>query len=288
MARSDDAQHDLDDLGALIRQHRKKTQLTGHEAAGRAGFTQSKLSKIENGILLPSADDVRRLTTVLGMDPAATGHALELVRRLHADQAAQRIVLRRGTVTEHTALLAKLGKSGYVVAADPVVVPEWLRTPSYLLALAGPLSDRNAKAAATLRRKRQRMLATPGFRYEVYVFESSLSTRVGSAEIMAEQLKELVTTAECHPNLAVRVIPARTTVAPTPLHGFEVHDDRQVVITVLPGVLVITSDDDVQPFRQMVASLRELALSTEASLTYLRRLTLIYDHHARVESRYAC
>ncbi|WP_411711526.1 helix-turn-helix domain-containing protein [Lentzea atacamensis] len=38
---SDDAQHDLDDLGALLRTHRKRAGLTGVEAARRAGFTRS-------------------------------------------------------------------------------------------------------------------------------------------------------------------------------------------------------------------------------------------------------
>ncbi|KOV84020.1 Scr1 family TA system antitoxin-like transcriptional regulator [Nocardia sp. NRRL S-836] len=288
MARSDDAHQDLAELGALLRQHRKRAQLTGTEAARRAGFTQSKLSKIENGLLLPGADDVRRLATGFAMDPASTGHALELVRRLHIEQAADRIVLRRGVVTEHTALLAKLGRNGRVVAADPAVVPDWLRTPAYLLALTGPLPERTAKATAALRRKRRRLLAAPGFRYEVYVFEQSLGIRVGSPEIMTEQVRELVAVAEGHPNLVVRVVPARATVSPAPVHGFEVHDDRQVVITVLPGVLVTTSDDDVQPFRQLIGSLRESALSVEASIAYLRRLTAVYDHHARVVSFRAC
>jgi transcriptional regulator with XRE-family HTH domain len=283
MARSDDAQHDLDDLGALIRTHRKRAQLTGAEAARRAGFTQSKLSKLENGILLPSPDDVRRLTTVLCMDSAATGEALELARRLEIDQSAPRIVLRRGSLTEHTTLLTRFGTTGSVVAADPSVVPDWLRTRDYLLAAAGRLSERNVHAATSLMAKRQRLLATPGITFELYLYESALRTRVGSALIMAEQIEAIRTAAQLHPNVVVRVVKGQAEVAPPLIHGFELRDDRQVVLTMVPGAALITADDDIAPFRQIIASLRECALSEAKSQDFLYRLANAYRMDGRTK-----
>jgi transcriptional regulator with XRE-family HTH domain len=281
MARSDDAQHDLDDLGVLLRVHRKKARLTGTEAARRAGFTQSKLSKIENGVLLPSPDDVRRLTTALGMDSDAAAHALELIDRLQDDSAARRIVVRRGALTEHTGLLVKF--SDCVVAADPAVVPDWLRTREYLLAAAGPLSERNTRTATALLRKRQRLMATPGLRFEFFVFESALRTHVGSARIMSKQMLELCEVGARHPDVVVRVVPGRAAVTPALLHGFEVHGDQRVVLTLMPGVVVITAEDDVLPFRRMVASLRACALSEDASRHCLRRFGLAYRSNALTE-----
>lgn len=276
MARSDDAQHDLDDLGALIRAHRKRAGLTGAEAARRAGFTQSKMSKIENGILLPGADDVRRLTTALSMDSAATGEALELARRLEIDQSAPRIVLRRGSLTEHTTLLAGFGATGSVVAADPSIVPDWLRTRDYLLAATGPLSERNVQAATSLLARRQRLMATPGITFEFYVYESALRARVGSALIMAEQVEAIMTLPRHRPNVSVRVIAGHAEITPPLIHGFELRDNRQVVLTVMPGAAVITSDDDVQPFRRVTASLRECALGDAQSQGFLLRLATAY------------
>jgi transcriptional regulator with XRE-family HTH domain len=287
MARSDDAQHDLDDLGALLRTHRKRAQLTGSEAARRAGFTQSKLSKVENGILLPSPDDVRRLAAELGMDPDATARALDLVERLQDDRTAQRVVLRRGALTEHAALLAGFGAAGYVVAADPAVVPEWLRTRDYLLAAAGPQSERNTKAAMTLLRKRRRLLATPDFRFEFFLFEAALKNHVGSARVMSEQMLNLATTAERHPNVVLRVVPLQAEITPALPHGFEMHDDNQVAMTLMPGVLVITSEDDVQPFRQIVATLRSCALDETSSRSSLSRLCLAHRMNALTE-KFAC
>jgi transcriptional regulator with XRE-family HTH domain len=286
MARSDDAQHDLDALGALLRTHRKRSGLSGVETARRSGFTQSKLSKIENGVLLPSPDDVRRLTTALGMDSAATGEALELARRLEIDQTAPRIVLRRGSLTEHTTLLARFGSAGSVVAADPSVVPDWLRTREYLLAAAGPLSARSVQSATSLHAKRQRLLATPGITFEFFVYESALSTRVGSALVMAEQVGAIFEASQRYPNVSVRVIDSHAEFAPPLLHGFELRDNRQVVMTVMPGAAVITSDADIEPFRRVIASLRTCALSENKSRGFLFRLAAAY----RVDglSRLAC
>jgi transcriptional regulator with XRE-family HTH domain len=283
MARSDDAQHDLDDLGALIRAHRKRAGLTGAEAARRAGFTQSKMSKIENGILLPGADDVRRLAVGLGMDADATAHALDLIDRLQDDHAARRIVLRRGGFTEHAALLSRFGDSGHVVAADPAVVPDWLRTSDYLLTAAGRLSERNTRAATALVRKRQRLMATPGVRFEFFLLESALWNQVGSARLMCEQMLDLATATVRHPNVVVRLLPRDVAITPALLHGFEVHDDNQVVLTLMPGVVVITSEDDVEPFRRLAVSLRAHSLSEDASRRSLQRIALAYRSNALTE-----
>jgi transcriptional regulator with XRE-family HTH domain len=283
MARSDDAQHDLDDLGALIRVHRKRAQLTGTEAARRAGFTQSKLSKIENGVLLPTAEDVRLLVVAVDMDADAAARARDLIDGLLDDTTARRIVVRRGALTEHAALLARFGKAGCVVAVDPTVVPDWLRTREYLLAAAGPLSERNTRAAASLQRKRQKLLATPGLQFEFFVFESALRTHVGTTQIMSEQMLDLAAVGERHPHVAVRLIPRDAAVTPALLHGFEVHEDDQVVLTLMSGVVVITSEDDVLPFRRIVTSLRACALGVEASRRNLRRFGLAYRSNALTE-----
>ena len=283
MARSDDAQHDLDELGALLRTHRKLSGLSGVETARRAGFTQSKLSKIENGVLLPGPDDVRRLTTALRMDSAATGEALELARRLEIDQSAPRIVLRRGALTEHTTLLTRFGSAGSVVAADPSVVPDWLRTRDYLLAAAGPLSERNVRAATSLQARRQRLLATPGITFEFYVYESALRTRVGSALVMADQIEAIRTAAERHPNVVVRAVKDQAEVAPPLIHGFELRDNRQVVLTMMPGAALITADDDIAPFRQIIGSLRACALNEAGSQDFLLRLANAYRLDGRTK-----
>ncbi|MGH8886735.1 MAG: helix-turn-helix domain-containing protein, partial [Egibacteraceae bacterium] len=51
-------QREREELGSALRRLRKDADLTGVEAAKRAGMSQSKVSKIETANLLPSVDDV--------------------------------------------------------------------------------------------------------------------------------------------------------------------------------------------------------------------------------------
>jgi hypothetical protein len=165
-------------------------------------------------------------------------------------------------------------------------VPDWLRTRDYLLAAAGPLSERTVQTATSLLAKRQRLMATPGTTFEFYVYESALRTRVGSARIMAEQVEAIMTLPRLHPNVSVRVITGRAEIAPPLLHGFELRDNRQVVLTVMPGAAVITADADVQPFRTVAASLRESALTEAESQGFLLRLATAYRLDA--DTKLAC
>jgi transcriptional regulator with XRE-family HTH domain len=261
MARSDDAQQDLDELGAQLRGYRMLAKVTGAEAARRAGFTQSKLSKIENGVLLPSLDDVQQLIAGLGTDPSSAEQALRLIRSLHDDPYTHRMVLRRGVVAEHA------------------VVPDWLRTRDYLLAATKPLIDRGGRATSLLR-KRKELLSNPDITFEFLVRETAVRTCVGSLKIMGEQLYDMASASERFPNVTVRVITSDAVVTPLPTHGFELHDDRHVVVTTLPGVAVITSDVDIQPFRQMIESLRASALTERQSHHFLRRLAESFERLA--------
>ncbi|SDM26976.1 Helix-turn-helix domain-containing protein [Lentzea albidocapillata subsp. violacea] len=279
MARSDDAQQDLDELGALLRGYRTLAKVTGAAAARRAGFTQSKLSKIENGVLLPSLDDVQQLIAGLGTDPSSAEQALRLIRGLHDDPYTHRMVLRRGVVTEHAALLSRFGACGRVVVAEIAVVPDWLRTRDYLLAATKPLIDRGGRATSLLR-KRKELLSNPDIKFEFLVRETAVRTRVGSLKIMAEQLHDMASAPERFPNVTVRVVTSDAVVTPLPTHGFELHDDRHVVVTTLPGVAVITSDVDIQPFRQMIESLRASALTERQSHSFLRRLAESFERLA--------
>ena len=49
-----------DELAAALREARRQAGLTGDRLAARCGISQSKISKIETGKVLPSATDVAR------------------------------------------------------------------------------------------------------------------------------------------------------------------------------------------------------------------------------------
>ncbi|MFJ8966972.1 transcriptional regulator [Lentzea sp. NPDC102401] len=87
MARPAEVQSILNELGPLIHEQRLNARVSGPVAAFRAGFSQSKLSKIEHGKLWPEEEDVRRLVSVARMAPETTERVDELLRRLRTFSA---------------------------------------------------------------------------------------------------------------------------------------------------------------------------------------------------------
>src|ERR1051325_6094914 len=83
-------------LSRELRRLRTEAKMTGTAAAKAAGMSQSKLSKIENGMLLPSVRDVERLVGALVAAEDTAFELVELAKLLHAEVETRRVVLHRG------------------------------------------------------------------------------------------------------------------------------------------------------------------------------------------------
>src|SRR6516162_11489049 len=69
-----------DELAGALREARKRAGLTGNRLAARCGISQSKISKIETGKVLPSATDVERMLTALGVGGERSADLMALAR----------------------------------------------------------------------------------------------------------------------------------------------------------------------------------------------------------------
>ncbi|SES28963.1 Helix-turn-helix domain-containing protein [Lentzea xinjiangensis] len=82
MARPPDIQRILDELGGHLRECRLKAKISGAEAGRRAGISQSKVAKIENGTLWAQQADLYHLADALRMDRTATERLRTLMSQL--------------------------------------------------------------------------------------------------------------------------------------------------------------------------------------------------------------
>src|SRR5262245_28150354 len=57
------------EFGEYVRKARRQSKLTLSELAGAADISESFLSRVENGVLIPRDSKVRRLAEALGADP---------------------------------------------------------------------------------------------------------------------------------------------------------------------------------------------------------------------------
>lgn len=88
----------------LVREARKRAQLTQRELAERAGTTQSAIARLETGRTSPTFENVIRLLRLCGMDLD-----IMLVERDNSDwmQAQQLLKLTPGERLEQAARLAR-------------------------------------------------------------------------------------------------------------------------------------------------------------------------------------
>jgi transcriptional regulator with XRE-family HTH domain len=132
-------------VGCQLRDHREKKGMSGRELAARSSISQSKISKIECGNVVPTADDVRRIGVALRL----SGDVIHrLVGSLSVSAEGDLSVFHRWADLEINARrLDGLAVNG---------VPPLLQTPEYLRhLLRKQFSDVVIVEAMRLRLQRQ-------------------------------------------------------------------------------------------------------------------------------------
>ena len=79
------AGHDRQSLASALRDLRRASGLSGVRPARRCHMSQSKVSRIENGRLLPSVVDVDRILRALDVDQATSAELLALAHIANAE-----------------------------------------------------------------------------------------------------------------------------------------------------------------------------------------------------------
>ncbi|RKT56031.1 helix-turn-helix protein [Saccharothrix australiensis] len=236
--------------------------MTGTATARATGMSQSKLSKIENGMLLPSVTDVERLVAELSATRETRVELVELARQLHAEAETRRVVLHRGA-HRHQQTVARIeARATTSRFFQNAGVPALLQSENYLRVVlnATPAHEQDT-AIATLRSRRARM-DDVGKRFVFLLAESALRWRMGSADLMCEQIDHLAQIMR-RPNVQLGVVPWTADVSMVALHGFQVYDERVVTLSVLTGNATITDPHDVREYLALFGRLERLAVRGE-------------------------
>jgi transcriptional regulator with XRE-family HTH domain len=250
-------------LSRELRRLRTEAKMTGTATARATGMSQSKLSKIENGMLLPSVTDVERLVAELSATRETRVELVELARQLHAEAETRRVVLHRGA-HRHQQTVARIeARATTSRFFQNAGVPALLQSDNYLRVVLNttPTHEQDT-AIATLRSRRARM-DDLGKRFVFLLAESALRWRMGSADLMCEQIDHLAQTIR-RPNVQLGVVPWTADANMVALHGFQVYDERVVTLSVLTGNATITDPHDVREYLALFGRLERLAVRGDA------------------------
>ncbi|MER5785621.1 helix-turn-helix transcriptional regulator [Streptomyces mobaraensis] len=245
---STDFQHARMALGALLRELRTESGLTGRELGARLGWTQSKVSKLENGRQTPSADDLAAWARGTGRPDAAP----ELVGRLRGLETRYRSWRRqlaggyRAVQDVHGAQARRTRRRR---SFDPTLIPGLLQTPEYAHSVllrysALHSAPRDIDAAVRSRVERQSVLKDSERHFHFLMWEGALHARPCPSAVMSRQL-ERVAEFLGRKRVRIGILPFTAELRVPVGVGFSIHDDRLVITETWHAEMWLDDAEDV-------------------------------------------
>jgi transcriptional regulator with XRE-family HTH domain len=253
-------------LAGTLRDLRRAAGLSGEALGREIGASQSKVSRLELGQLVPSPSDVERWAKATGATTEQQTQLLELTEAVTTEAVAWRRRLRRGLVALQQETAELEASAGTLREYRPLLVPGLLQTPAYARAVYEAMhgSGRSDIAeAVAARMNRQAILYSEGKRFEFVLTEAGLRWRLGSPELMLAQLDRLGQVATL-PNVWLGIVPLNALVTTWHSHGFVVFDGRPggpvVHVETLTSGLNVRNPEDVGRYLEAFGRLKAAAV----------------------------
>jgi len=269
-------------LANELRRLRRRARLTGKDVSTRFGWSEAKLSRIENGLARVKSED---LDGFLDLYEVSGPRRAELVAL--AQESREAGPLEALEVPEpHLRVMQTESDAEAMWVWEPQVIPGLLQTEDYTRAVLQLWLAVFARPAAEMERRvetgrvRQNVLTRdPPLELSFVIDESVLLRRIASPPVMRAQLAHLAEISE-RPHMEVRVLPlSGKQVVGTGafnyfrfprIHGVPLPDT--VAFEHLQGTSFIDDEQDVNIYRIVFTALRENSLSTAASRDTLARV----------------
>jgi transcriptional regulator with XRE-family HTH domain len=262
-------------LAAALRELREGTGLSAERFGEPRGWSQGKVSKIENGRTVPATEDVKAWAEAAGHpqladELAALATAVGTQARGYGGRRSDTMA-SRGEETGVAEALATV-----VRHFQPANVPGLLQTADYarsVLELVGRPEEEIAPAV-NVRMQRQDALYQPGRHFEFVLTEGALRWRPGPPQTMRGQYDRLLRVAGAE-SVDLRVLPFSMQ-APTfydnPYIIFEIPDDPTILTEITPGEVYWREERDLEVCRAAFAACWDAALAGDDALRMIEDL----------------
>ncbi|CAL9612279.1 hypothetical protein SUDANB121_05676 [Nocardiopsis dassonvillei] len=258
------------ELSKALRRLRKRAGLTGERLASSVGMSQSKISKIETGKLVPSSLDLERILRVVKATPEELAEISSLARVASTEYQNWRASLRRGLHHKQAELATLEATSSTFRYFLPAMITGLLQTPEYARASLASLPGDHTRALMR-RFERQAILYDTGKEFTFLLTEQALRWPLCGAAAMSVQLERIAALSEL-PNVRVGVIPLERVVIPEgPLSTFTVYDQVLATVETFTGALLIRSAQDVALYVDTFRVFEENALFGDEARNFLRQ-----------------
>ncbi|MFJ5231034.1 helix-turn-helix domain-containing protein [Kitasatospora sp. NPDC088391] len=252
-------------LGQRLRDIRQDAGLSARELADRAGWHESKCSKLQSGRTTPTDTDLRTWTTICGV-PKLAGDLIAALRGIEGAYVEWRRLERSGLKQSQQAVRPLFERTRRFRMYQSWVIPGLLQTAEYtravlntVFALRGSGHD-DVDEAVAVRMERQRVLRSGDHRFAFLIEEWVLRTVIGDAETLAAQLGHIIAVSAL-PSVSVGIIPMGTVRgAGWPTESFTIYDDVQVNVELVAAHLTATQPGEIAEYGQAFSALASIAV----------------------------
>lgn len=267
------------ELGAELRKHREMVGLTGDDICRRTGWHRSRISRLEKGQVDISVVDAIHYLGACKIFAAEAKNIINLCAE--AERETGYWLSPHGEWLEDslTSLIYHESTADRSTSYESMAIPGLLQCRRYArvwIERTPGWSREAVEAGIRLREERQRVLHRPlPGHFVFYIHEQALRLRVGSDNVMHEQLLRLLFLAAL-PHVTVRVLPASAGVLAVfgnPFRLFEYREHSPLVyVDEFAAGLFIEDRDFVAGYRRLLPKISSIAMGEAESKAFIADL----------------
>jgi transcriptional regulator with XRE-family HTH domain len=256
----------------MVRTLRRQAGLTGVELARRVGLSQSRISRIETGHLVPHDDEVARLADALRVDANTREQLDDQARAARSSMRSWRALHARGFAHYQIDIARMEQAATRVRMFQPNIVPGLLQTAEYARhAIELATTSQDIDLGVARRMARQSVLYERGKAFEFLITEGALKWRIVPTNVHVGQLNHLASLATLA-NVSIGVIPWHAQVAAHQSTMFCLFDDASAYVELLNGEVTTEDRNDVAQYAATFTALTQAAVTGEDAIAELRRI----------------
>ncbi|WP_067829934.1 helix-turn-helix domain-containing protein [Nocardia inohanensis] len=260
-------------LGVRLRELRLDAGLTGTELARRAGWHQTKVSKIEYGKTRPTDDDVRTWCALTGSETQLPD-LIATLRNIEAAWLEWRRVLGTGTKRRQQASIKLEAGTEVMRVYHPFLIPGLLQTAEYAEGVLRRVIEfqqipNDIDEGVSKRMERQQILYRRNHRFHFVIAEQALRTTVGDDRAMVGQLDRLLAVLGM-PRVVLGIVPAESPYRVS-MTNFTMFDKARVMIETVTAELTVTQPREIAQYGRAFDILAGQSVTGEGARALIRQ-----------------
>lgn len=261
-------------LAAELRKLRDLAGVSGRDLASRIGVSQSKVSRIESGAIVPSLPEVTAWGKELGVPVETQSRLVALVEVTYNEVHPWSSALRRGNLQD--GLQEEESIATRIQVFQPSVVPGLLQTAEYARRVIAMFhqqyTDQDPAAETQSRLHRQLALYDEDRRFDFLITEAALRWRPGPVKLLLAQLNHIASISTLE-NVTVGLIPLAAEATTLTTHGFVIYEGEEqnawITVETIHADMKVGAREHTEIYRSRWLLLCQMALFGDDAREFL-------------------